>query len=46
VLIDEAAAVVDLLVDDQVEILLGVVLGNLREGEFLGGRHDEMKVSE
>jgi hypothetical protein len=39
VLIDEAGAVVDLVVDDEVEILLGVVLGDLLEGEFLGGGH-------
>jgi hypothetical protein len=26
-------------VDDEVEILLGVVLGDLLEGEFLGGGH-------
>lgn len=38
-LIDEAGAVVDLVVDNQVEILLGVVLGDLLEGEFLGFRH-------
>lgn len=45
VLIDEAGAVVDLVVDNQVEILLGVVLGDLLEGEFLSSRHDELKVS-
>jgi hypothetical protein len=39
VLIDEARAVVDLVVDDEVEILLGVVLGDLLESEFLGGGH-------
>jgi hypothetical protein len=26
-------------VDDEVEILLGVVLGDLLQGEFLGGGH-------
>jgi hypothetical protein len=40
VLIDEAAAVVDLVVDDHVQVLLGVVAGDLLEGEFLVGRHD------
>jgi hypothetical protein len=39
VLVDEAGAVVDLVVDDEVEILLGVVLGDLLQGEFLGGGH-------
>lgn len=39
VLIDEAGAVVDLVVDDEVEILLGVVLSDLLEGEFFGGGH-------
>lgn len=39
VLIDEAGAVVDLVVDDEVEILLGVVLGDLLKGEFFGGGH-------
>lgn len=39
VLIDEAGAVVDLVVDNHVQILLGVVGGDLLEGEFLGGRH-------
>jgi hypothetical protein len=28
-------------VNDQVEILLGVVLGDLLESEFLGFRHDD-----
>lgn len=40
-LIDEASAVVDLVVDDQVEILLGVVFSDLLESEFLGFRHGE-----
>lgn len=39
VLIDKAGAVVDLVVDDEVEILLGVVLGDLLEGEFFGSGH-------
>lgn len=39
VLIDEAAAVVNLVVNDHVQILLGVVGGDLREGELLGRRH-------
>jgi hypothetical protein len=43
VLIDEAGAVVDFVVDDQVEVLLSVVLSNLLEGEFGGFRHGELK---
>lgn len=43
VLINEAAAIVDLVVDNQVEILLGAVLGDLLQSEFLGGRHDEVR---
>lgn len=39
-LIDEAAGVVDLVVDDHVQVLLGVVARDLLEGEFLVGRHD------
>lgn len=39
-LVDERGAVVDLVVHDEVEVLLGVVLGNLLEGEFLLVRHD------
>lgn len=35
VLIDEAGAIVDLVVNDHVEVLLGVVAGDLLEGEFL-----------
>lgn len=35
VLIDEGGAVVDLVVDDHVKVLLGVVSANLLEGEFL-----------
>lgn len=38
-LIDEAGAVIDLVVDDQVKILLGVVLGDLLETQFLSFRH-------
>lgn len=45
VLIDEAGAVVDLVVDDHVEVLLGVVAGDLLEGEFLGLRHDDGWIS-
>lgn len=40
-LVDEACAVVDLVVDNNVEILLGGVLGDVRVGEFLGLRHCE-----
>lgn len=39
VLIDEAGAVVDLVVDDQVKILLSVVLSDLLETQFLSFRH-------
>lgn len=41
VLIDEAGAVVDLVMDNHVQVLLGVVGGDLLEGEFLGGRHGD-----
>ena len=41
VLIGECGAVVDLVVDDQVEILLVVVLGDLLQGEFLDFGHGE-----
>lgn len=40
VLVDKLGAVVDLVVDDDVEILLGVVLGNVLVGELLGGHLD------
>lgn len=40
VLVDEGGAVVDLLMDHNVEILLGAVGSDLLEGEFLIGRHD------
>lgn len=43
VLIGECGAVVDLVVDDQVEILLVVVLGDLLQGEFLDFRHGELR---
>lgn len=36
-LVNKRRAIVDLVVDDEVEILLGVVLGDLSEGEFLVG---------
>lgn len=39
VLVNEAATVVDLVVDDQEQVLLGVMLGHLLEGKFLGVRH-------
>ena len=39
VLVNEAGAVVDLVVNDHVQVLLGVVGGNLLEGEFLGLGH-------
>lgn len=41
VLIDESGGVVDLIVDHQENILLGVVLRNLGESKFLG--HDCLK---
>lgn len=36
VLIDEFGGIVDLIVDNNVKILLGVVLGNVLVGELLG----------
>lgn len=41
-LIGECGAVVDLVVDDQVEILLVVVLRDLLQGEFLDFGHGEL----
>lgn len=41
-LVDEACAVVDLVVDNDEEVLLGGVLGDVRVGEFLGRRHCEV----
>lgn len=35
-LIDERGAVVNLVVNDHVKVLLGVVAGDLGEGEFFG----------
>lgn len=40
VLVNKGGDVVNLVVDGHVEILLGVVAGDLGEGEFLGVRHD------
>ena len=37
VLIDKLGAVVDDIVDNDVKVLLGVVLGNVLVGEFLSG---------
>ena len=37
VLVDEAGAVVDLVVDDNVQVLLGSVLRDIGVGEFLVG---------
>lgn len=37
VLVDKRRAVVDLVVDDEVEVFLGVVGGDLLEGEFFLG---------
>lgn len=39
VLVDEACAVVDLVVDNNVEVLLAGVLRDVRVSEFLGFRH-------
>ena len=39
VLINERSAVVDLVVHNKVKVLLGVVLGDLLEGELLGFGH-------
>lgn len=39
VLVNEARGIVDLVVDDHVKIILGVVLGDVRVGEFLGAGH-------
>lgn len=36
-LVNKRRAVVDLVVDDEVEVLLGVVLGDFGEGEFFVG---------
>lgn len=41
VLINEAGAVVDLVVNDHVQVLLSVVGSDLLEGEFLGSRHGD-----
>lgn len=41
-LIGECGAVVDFVVNDQVEILLGVVLGDLLQGKLLDFRHGEL----
>lgn len=38
VFIDERRAVIDLIVDNEIEILLGAVLGHLLQGQFLGHR--------
>lgn len=42
VLVHEARGVVDLVVDHQVEVLLGRVFRDIRVGEFLGVRHGVM----
>lgn len=39
VLVYEARCVVDFVVDDDVQVLLGVVLRDVGVGEFLVGRH-------
>lgn len=40
-LINESGDIVDLVVDNEVEILLGLVFGNLLEGQLLVGGHDD-----
>jgi len=40
VLIDKLGAVVNLVVNDNVDVLLGVVLGNILVGELLSGHLD------
>jgi hypothetical protein len=40
VLVDKLGAVIDIVVDHDVEILLGVVLSNILIGEVLGGHLD------
>jgi len=43
-LIDEGGDVVDVVVDDDVDILLGRVLSHLSEGEFLGHGGQKVKL--
>lgn len=43
VLIDEARRVVDLVMDNNVQVLLGVVLRDVGVGEFLGGHCEERR---
>jgi len=40
VLIDKLGAVVDDIVDDDIKVLLGVVLGNVLVGELLSGHFE------
>jgi len=44
VLVDELAAVIDLVVDNEEAVLLGVVLGNILVGVLLGGHFDGVGV--
>ena len=39
VLVDEAGGIIDLVVDDHVQVLLGGMLAHIRVGEFLGVGH-------
>ena len=39
VLVDEAGGIVDLIVDDHIQVLLGGMLAHIRVGEFLGVGH-------
>lgn len=42
-LVDKLGAVVDLIVDDDVKVLLGVVLSNILVGKLLGGHFEELR---
>lgn len=41
-LVDELGAIVNLVVDDDVDVLLGVVLSNVLVGELLGSHFDDV----
>lgn len=43
-LVDKAGCVVDLIMDNDVEVLLGVVLRNVGVGEFLGGHGERVEI--
>lgn len=44
VLVHKLSAVVDLVMDHDINVLLGVVLGNILVGKLDGGRHDGRRV--